>query len=335
MVHYSMTEDRVNTPIQQHWLDYALSTNERGATIVKRVESFFGDLDGTRWLDIGSGYGGLAISAGRRGARTTGIDRDPKLVALAKENLADQGELPVEFVVADIHDRPALAGYPVWDVITLDNVIEHVKSPMQTFQRLSEILSPDGIVFIAAPNGRSLSQIRSDGHFQLFGISLLDPQRGSDYLAAAMPGTVYDVSWLHRRAVYQGLASMFGLEAVWTNVRLTPGEAERELDDGLRSLRDDFASLLEGVPEPVRPDVRYLVAEILEDCQSALEYSRRLDRAGRVALLGELQREYLDEVWYIGLRRMGSAASLPKPRGALTGMLASQVRRARRLVRGG
>src|SRR5690606_18008422 len=110
----------------------------------------------------------------------------------------------VEFRHADIQDRNQLGETPTWDVITLDNVIEHVPSPMQTFQRLSELLAPDGIVFIAAPNGRSFPQIRSDGHFQLFGISLLDPPRGTDYLAAAMPGTVYDVSWLHRRSVYRG-----------------------------------------------------------------------------------------------------------------------------------
>lgn len=327
MLHqFGLDEGQELTPLQEHWIDYALTTNKRGAQLVDSVESFFGSLDGKTWLDVGSGYGGLAIAAARRGAIATGIEYDPRLISIAEENLADQGSLEVGFVTGDIHDPGSLPEGQTWDVITLDNVIEHVRSPFQVYQRLASLLSPDGVVYIVAPNGRSLDQIRSDGHYQLFGISLLSPPRGAEYLREALPGIVYDVTWLHRRSEYEAMARTVGLESHLVNGGFTTGETVKALKSKSRALRADLEGLLGGVPDGAREEVRFLVAEVLEDCEAALAHAERLDSADRKRFLAEVQREFVDEVFLFVLRHPGSRAPLPTPRHVMWGYLGRRSR---------
>jgi SAM-dependent methyltransferase len=54
-------------------------------------------------IDLGSGDGRIVIAAAKRGARAMGVDLDPELVALAKENARRAGvEERTSFVVRDI-----------------------------------------------------------------------------------------------------------------------------------------------------------------------------------------------------------------------------------------
>ncbi|GAA0739084.1 class I SAM-dependent methyltransferase [Sphingomonas japonica] len=46
---------------------------------------------GERWLDLGSGDGRIAIAAARRGARATGIERNPALVTRARYKAREAG----------------------------------------------------------------------------------------------------------------------------------------------------------------------------------------------------------------------------------------------------
>ena len=49
---------------------------------------FAGVTPGARWLDVACGTGVVAITAAQRGARVSGVDLTPELVARAKENAA-------------------------------------------------------------------------------------------------------------------------------------------------------------------------------------------------------------------------------------------------------
>jgi 2-polyprenyl-3-methyl-5-hydroxy-6-metoxy-1,4-benzoquinol methylase len=299
--------------LERHWIDYALSTNERGSQLADTIEDVRGSLAGLKWMDIGAGYGGLAVAAASRGAHVLAIELDPRLADLARENFRDHPTLDLELCVADITAVETQLERNVWDVVTLDNVIEHVRRPQQVFQRLTEFLSPTGIAYISAPNGRSFRQVMSDCHYQKFGVSLLDPVRGARYITLSEPHLEYDVSWLHRRGVYEALPSMFGLECQLINGADNEQSIRAELLVQIAELRAAFEEAQrESIPNEVLEDVSYLVTELIEDCEAAMRLADSIDPIRRARLYQELKREYLDEIWYFII---GWSTQPPRPTG--------------------
>ncbi len=74
-------------PQYQVWLDYALSTNQRGRDVVDSVRNFIPSIKGKKHLDVGCGYGGTCISFAQAGAFSIGIDiafNDLEKAGLAK-----------------------------------------------------------------------------------------------------------------------------------------------------------------------------------------------------------------------------------------------------------
>lgn len=74
--------------------------NERSADFIEEV---FKLPKGSLILDLGCGYGRIAIELAKRGYRVVGLDRSPKLLQMAKE-LAQQEGVEVEFVKADMRE---------------------------------------------------------------------------------------------------------------------------------------------------------------------------------------------------------------------------------------
>jgi SAM-dependent methyltransferase len=104
---------------------------------------------GVRVLDAGCGPGRHALELGRRGIHVVGVDASPDFVALAR-NAA--GELPVEFVEADIrtlgYDREFDA------VICLCQggfgLLGGGESELDAFRRLAAALRPGGRLAVSA-----------------------------------------------------------------------------------------------------------------------------------------------------------------------------------------
>jgi SAM-dependent methyltransferase len=72
------------------WSNFALFENLRGS-VAARLVSFAGIKPGSRVLDVGCGTGVVGLTAARLGARVTGVDLTPELIARAKENSALMG----------------------------------------------------------------------------------------------------------------------------------------------------------------------------------------------------------------------------------------------------
>jgi 2-polyprenyl-3-methyl-5-hydroxy-6-metoxy-1,4-benzoquinol methylase len=70
-----------------------------------RLVRFAGVKPGQRVLDVGCGTGVVAITAARAGAKVTGADLTPELLALAREN-SMIGQLDIDWHEADVEQLP-------------------------------------------------------------------------------------------------------------------------------------------------------------------------------------------------------------------------------------
>lgn len=100
---------------------------------------------GQRVLDIGCGWGGMALSvAGEAGASVTGITLSTEQLAIAQERGRASG-LPVEFRLQDYRDVPER-----FDRIVSVGMFEHVGVGYyrEYFRKVRELLTDDGVALI-------------------------------------------------------------------------------------------------------------------------------------------------------------------------------------------
>ena len=112
------------------------------------IEQFRQITPATRILEIGCGCGGNLVPMATKGCQVTGLDITPDRISQAAELFA-AGELPGCFMVMDILGEETLA--EKFDVIIVHDVIEHLSDKQILFDRIGELLAPDGMVFMGFP----------------------------------------------------------------------------------------------------------------------------------------------------------------------------------------
>jgi 2-polyprenyl-6-hydroxyphenyl methylase/3-demethylubiquinone-9 3-methyltransferase len=110
-------------------------------------------LDGRTALDVGCGAGLLTEPLVRLGARVSGIDASPELIAVAREHAAAMG-LAIDYHAGDVQE---LEGS--FDLITCLEVIEHVADPAAFLQALARRLAPGGLLILSTPNATGWSKL--------------------------------------------------------------------------------------------------------------------------------------------------------------------------------
>ena len=110
-------------------------------------------LEGKTALDVGCGAGLLAEPLARLGAKVTGIDASPELIAVAREHAAAMG-LEIDYRAGDVQ---LLEGQ--FDLVTCMEVIEHVAEPAAFVGALAKRLAPDGLLILSTPNQTSWSRL--------------------------------------------------------------------------------------------------------------------------------------------------------------------------------
>jgi 2-polyprenyl-3-methyl-5-hydroxy-6-metoxy-1,4-benzoquinol methylase len=114
-------------------------------------------------LDVGCGGGAFLDTMAQLGWETHG--RDPSAVACAAARR--KGHQVRQGTAADIDDPPES-----YDVVYINQVLEHTVSPIAALRRLRDILRPEGRLVLAVPNYGGL-QMRLFGRYS----SALDPPR--------------------------------------------------------------------------------------------------------------------------------------------------------------
>jgi len=169
------------SPTQKMWLHYALSTNLRGRDIIAVLERY-GTVRGARYLDVGCGFGGSIVAAANAGANCVGLELDPERVAFSRRNVADLGLTErVAVLCQDVLDHEAIRNLGRFELATCNDVAEHVEDVPRLFQHLASVLVSGGMIYLEVPNRYSIDSVRSDGHFGLFGITLLDREEARKY----------------------------------------------------------------------------------------------------------------------------------------------------------
>ncbi len=110
-------------------------------------------LAGKTALDVGCGAGLLAEPLERLGAKVTGIDAAPELIAAAKAHSAAMA-LEINYRATAVE---ALDGQ--FDLVTALEVIEHVADPAAFVQSLAARLAPGGLMILSTPNATAWSKL--------------------------------------------------------------------------------------------------------------------------------------------------------------------------------
>lgn len=110
---------------------------------------------GARLLDVGCGNGEFLVRMRDLGWHVSGHEPDPKAAAVVRSLGIEVSESPL---------GPSSFAEP-FDAITLHHVIEHVHDPVETLTACRQLLAPGGTLWIATPNGESLSARRFGRHW--------------------------------------------------------------------------------------------------------------------------------------------------------------------------
>jgi len=110
-------------------------------------------LEGKAAIDVGCGAGLLSESLARLGAKVTGIDAAPEVIAVARDHATAMG-LEIDYRAADVLDVEGQ-----FDLITCMEVIEHVAEPQAFITALAKRLAPNGLLILSTPNATGWSKL--------------------------------------------------------------------------------------------------------------------------------------------------------------------------------
>ncbi|HEX5238506.1 MAG TPA: bifunctional 2-polyprenyl-6-hydroxyphenol methylase/3-demethylubiquinol 3-O-methyltransferase UbiG [Sphingomicrobium sp.] len=110
-------------------------------------------LDGKTALDVGCGAGLLTEPLARLGARVTGLDPSPEVIAVARDHARAMG-LEIHYRIGEVQK---LEGQ--FDLVTAMEVVEHVADPPAFIAALAKRLAPGGLLIMSTPNATGWSRL--------------------------------------------------------------------------------------------------------------------------------------------------------------------------------
>jgi len=149
--HYPTYEDADTDIYSYDYFSPAIARNSERERIfrelVTEIESVLGGKG--RLLDVGTGEGTLLRTAVGRGWEAVGTEISSAMV----DHVRSHTDLTIHHGAIEDVSLPSNS----FDAIVLNHVLEHVRNPRTTLQRIRDLLRPGGIVRIEVPNIASLS----------------------------------------------------------------------------------------------------------------------------------------------------------------------------------
>jgi len=134
--------DKFKTAQKAGWAFFAplqAITTRAASRLVKHA----GITSGQRVLDVGCGTGVVAVTAARMGARVTGLDLTPELLAVARENSAIAG-VTIDWHEGDVEKLPFDAG--AFDVVVSQFGHMFAPRPEVAIAEMLRVLRPGGTI---------------------------------------------------------------------------------------------------------------------------------------------------------------------------------------------
>jgi SAM-dependent methyltransferase len=158
-------------PNYERWKRAREISLERGK-FVKSVLSNFVDCKNLKILDIGSGEGGTAKIFAENNF-VVSIEKNPgRLIKQINSGLK-------LLILSNAVNLPLKE--KTFDVIILQDCIEHLKIKMDFFKQLHQLLDNNGIIYLSTPNKYSIFNIISDPHWGLPLVSLFSRKNIKKY----------------------------------------------------------------------------------------------------------------------------------------------------------
>lgn len=252
------------------YVEYSLGTVDRGRWTLEEIRPF-GLKPGFRFLDAGCAYGGYLAAAVEAGAKeVVGVDVNEKYLRIARELLPALG-VSARIEQGSLSDQGLLRSLGRFDLITCADVIEHVDDVPATIANLAGALAPGGLLYLAVPNAWCPTCVRRDPHFQLFGITLLDPAGARRYCRLATGSDYYDVGEFYSLERYQELMRTHGLEVAVINEPANPREALVDLCRETLRLQEAARGLQDPrLPPEMVAEVRGEALRLVDEIQTAV-----------------------------------------------------------------
>lgn len=213
-------------------------------TLARYVPGF--RVRGSDVLDIGCGDAGALIAFAEKGARCAGIETFETSLERGMLRAADHG------VAVDLKKGAAEAiPFPddSFDLVMLDNVLEHVDDRPLTLREVKRVLRPGGVLYMVTPKPFSLYSLWNDPHYDLAGLVLMPRRMQIWYFEKIRGGGkgTYDVGVIPTRRTIRRLLTDAGF-----SLMVPP----REL--WINYLRDRVSR-----PDEVRPGIKRTLSQFI------------------------------------------------------------------------
>jgi 2-polyprenyl-3-methyl-5-hydroxy-6-metoxy-1,4-benzoquinol methylase len=119
-------------------------------TFVLRLKQILTHISSGKVLDVGCTTGFFLEAAEQLGYVPYGIELSEYSSLLAKKKFGESSIFNGRLEEYDFEQS-------MFDVITMFDLIEHVRIPTQTLAEAANLLKPEGIIMITTPNNKSLS----------------------------------------------------------------------------------------------------------------------------------------------------------------------------------
>jgi len=282
-------------PPEPMWFDYALSANWRGEQLYQFIKPYLSK-EPQRYLDIGCGFGGCLVAFARQGVEVCGIEVDQQRIEFAKANCKDYQINARVFQLSVLEDQIE-DRLGTFDVITCMDVIEHLLDVPKALQKMANLLKPGGLLILEIPNKDSLSFVASDGHFNLFGITLLPRTEAIEYHRKFF-SFEYDVGYYHPPDFYETELKGLGLQPQMISSSLHPVREIRETDQliskairsYIRFLGETHSKLPEKLTQRIKLNFATYMNRFLTDLSKMPEGTQRVEA---------FRRRYLTDFWIL------------------------------------
>ena len=144
----------------------------RGFLIIETLRKYAPEfrVEGASVLDVGCGDAGALIAFAEKGAKCAGIECFDTSLERGRLRAADHGvEVDLKKGVAESIPFPEAS----FDLVMLDNVLEHVTDRPGTLREVRRVLKPGGLLYMVTPKPFSLYSLWNDPHYDLAGLVLM------------------------------------------------------------------------------------------------------------------------------------------------------------------